>query len=192
MAESGEPAIYKWTDEDTKDLIQWRVANAHLFTGKRNAAVRGFEAFVLEKKLPKAISPLYVKKKWENLKQKYKELKCPPTGVSTEGGVATAASWKWYAAMDEAIGGRPSISPPTLIASSGQGAAVEPLPSVKEPLAKKRRGNLMEYLRELEERENEREREAEERDERRQREAEEREERRWREAEEREERRWRG
>ncbi|XP_076855185.1 uncharacterized protein LOC143510068 isoform X2 [Brachyhypopomus gauderio] len=72
MAESGEPAIYKWTDEDTRDLIRWRVANAHLFTGKRNAAVRGFEAFVLEKKLPKAISPLYVKKKWENLKQKYK------------------------------------------------------------------------------------------------------------------------
>ncbi|XP_076839122.1 uncharacterized protein LOC143484326 isoform X2 [Brachyhypopomus gauderio] len=43
MAESGEPAIYKWTDEDTRDLIRWRVANAPLFTGKRNAAVRGFE-----------------------------------------------------------------------------------------------------------------------------------------------------
>ncbi|XP_076842255.1 uncharacterized protein LOC143486740 isoform X3 [Brachyhypopomus gauderio] len=67
MAESGEPAIYKWTDEDTRDLIRWRVANAALFTGKRNAAVRGFEAFVLEKKLPKAISPLYVKKSGRTL-----------------------------------------------------------------------------------------------------------------------------
>jgi len=34
-------------------------------------------------------------------------LKCPQTGVSTEDGEPTAASWKWYTAMDEAIGGRP-------------------------------------------------------------------------------------
>ncbi|CAL8241896.1 unnamed protein product, partial [Gadus morhua 'NCC'] len=56
-----------------------------------------------------------IKRKWENLKQKYKELKAPRTGVSTEGGETTAASWKWYGPMDEALGGRPSISPPVLV-----------------------------------------------------------------------------
>ena len=30
------------SDEDTKRLIPWTVASEALFTGKRNAAVRGF------------------------------------------------------------------------------------------------------------------------------------------------------
>ncbi|XP_049327930.1 ensconsin-like [Astyanax mexicanus] len=195
MADSGDAGLYKWSDEDTRELIRWRVANEALFTGKRNAAVRGFEAFVLEKNLKGKVTPVFVKKKWENLKQKYKELRCPPTGVSTEGGEATAASWKWYTAMDEAIGGRPSISPPTLIASSGQGAAEASTPSCRPgdsqtPGRKRQREtDLIVFLKEMEERENEREREAAEREERRWQEAEEREERRERERIEREERR---
>ncbi|XP_062864423.1 uncharacterized protein LOC134326151, partial [Trichomycterus rosablanca] len=145
-------------------------------------------AFVLENQLQGKVTPTYVKKKWENLKQKYKvSFVC-----CTEGGEATAASWKWYADMDEAIGGRPSISPPTLISSSGQDAA-EASPSSRsmETPAKKRRGvkDLVEYLREMEERENEREIEAAKNEERRWREAEEREERRERERIEREEKR---
>ncbi|CAL8370377.1 unnamed protein product [Boreogadus saida] len=40
------------------------------------------------------VEALWAKKKWENLKQKCKELKAPRTGVSTEGGEATAANWK--------------------------------------------------------------------------------------------------
>ncbi|XP_062864492.1 putative uncharacterized protein DDB_G0271982 [Trichomycterus rosablanca] len=178
------------SDEDTKNLIRWRVVNQALFTGKQNAAVRGFEAFVLENQMQGTVTPTYVKKKWENLKQKYKELKCPPTGVSTEGGEATTASWKWYVDMDEAIGGRPSISPLTLISSSGQDAAIASPSSrsMETPANKRRREkDLVAYLREMEERENEREIEAAENEERRWREAEEREERRERERIEREE-----
>ncbi|XP_049332405.1 uncharacterized protein LOC125799521 isoform X2 [Astyanax mexicanus] len=74
MADSGDAGLYKWSDEDTRELIRWRVANEALFTGKRNAAVRGFEAFVLEKKLKGKVTPVFVKKKWENLKQKYEAL----------------------------------------------------------------------------------------------------------------------
>ncbi|XP_061597529.1 uncharacterized protein si:ch73-193c12.2 isoform X1 [Cololabis saira] len=34
---------FKWTDEKTEQLIRWRAANNSLFSGKRNAAVKGFE-----------------------------------------------------------------------------------------------------------------------------------------------------
>ncbi|KAA0721220.1 hypothetical protein E1301_Tti018117 [Triplophysa tibetana] len=46
-----------------------------------------------------------------------KELRCPPTGTGTDSGEATAATWLWFSAMHEAIGGRPSIEPPILIDS---------------------------------------------------------------------------
>lgn len=36
------------------------------------------------------LSPAWLINKWENRKQKYTELKAPPTGVSTEGGEPTA------------------------------------------------------------------------------------------------------
>ncbi|KAK2905496.1 hypothetical protein Q8A67_007295 [Cirrhinus molitorella] len=41
MAEGGDVAGFKWMDEHTRLLIQWRVANEALFTGKRNAAIKG-------------------------------------------------------------------------------------------------------------------------------------------------------
>ncbi|CAM4597087.1 unnamed protein product [Leuciscus chuanchicus] len=43
------------------------------------------------------------------------ELRCPPTGTGTDSGEATTATWPWFSAMHEAIGGRPSIEPPILI-----------------------------------------------------------------------------
>ncbi|KAL1268644.1 hypothetical protein QQF64_034007 [Cirrhinus molitorella] len=43
MAEGGDVAGFKWMDEHTRLLIQWRVANEALFTGKRNAAIKGSE-----------------------------------------------------------------------------------------------------------------------------------------------------
>ncbi|KAL0175366.1 hypothetical protein M9458_031334, partial [Cirrhinus mrigala] len=90
----------------------------------------------------------------------------------TEDGEPTAASWKWYSAMDEAIGGRPSITPPALIASSGPDVAVA---------TRKRPKHLEDIIKEMEEREAEREREAAEREERRWKEMEEKEDRRERE-----------
>lgn len=59
------------------------------------------------------------------------ELKRPRTGVSTEGGGVTAASWKWYTLMDEAIGSRPSVVPPVLFASSNLEVAGTPPPPVE-------------------------------------------------------------
>ncbi|XDV25570.1 hypothetical protein PO909_029470, partial [Leuciscus waleckii] len=180
-----------------------RVAHEALFTGKRNAAIKGFESFVVEQDLQGRVTAAFVKKKRENLKQKYKDLKCPQTGVSTEDGGATAASWKWYAAMDEAIGGRPSITPPALVASCGPDVAVASSSSVRpEPARPRKRMEEREeererkaaereerLWREMEKKEDRRERERRERDERQEREVREREERWHREASEREERR---
>ncbi|KAG1926487.1 hypothetical protein F2P79_024843 [Pimephales promelas] len=73
------------TDEHTRLLIRWRVAHEALITGEQNTAIKGFESFVEEQSLQGRVM----------------------TGVSTEDGEPTAASWKWYTAMDEAIGGRP-------------------------------------------------------------------------------------
>ncbi|ROL55325.1 Stress response protein nst1 [Anabarilius grahami] len=146
--------------------------------------------FVKDEKLEGKISAAQVKRKWENLKQKYKDLNCPQTGVSTEDGEVTAASWKWYALLDEAIGGRPSITPPNLIASSGPGVAVTSPSSERSTFARtgRKRKDIEELIREMEEKE-EREIEAVEREERRWREMMEREERRERERREQEERR---
>lgn len=41
----------------------------------------------------------------------------PPTGVGTEEGEETVASWMWSPLMDEAIGNKPSIHPQNLGAS---------------------------------------------------------------------------
>ncbi len=41
----------------------------------------------------------------------------PPTGAGTDQGETTEDSWQWFHLMHEAIGSRPSITPPVLIAS---------------------------------------------------------------------------
>ncbi|CAL8276468.1 unnamed protein product [Arctogadus glacialis] len=88
MALKGEPQQqspqpYRWTDEDTEALIRWRGANDVFFTGRRNASVFGFQTYIKDMELEGKVEALWAKKKWENLKQKYKELKAPRTGSST-------------------------------------------------------------------------------------------------------------
>ena len=123
--------------------------------------------------------------------------------MSTEGGETTAASWKWYGPMDEALGGRPSISPPVLVDSSAQDVAVVSPPSVHPSTPnlgkRKRESEWQEILKEIQEeeereliqieREERREREAIEREDRKERERLQREERKEKEMLEREERR---
>ncbi|XP_034552575.1 uncharacterized protein LOC117822059 isoform X1 [Notolabrus celidotus] len=109
---------YKWTDDDVAQLIRLRGEKDHLFSGRRFAAAAGWEIVLKEMRLADRVGPARAAKKWENLKKTYKELKQPPTGSGTESGEATAGTWKWFSLMDEAIGGRPSIRPPCLIASA--------------------------------------------------------------------------
>ncbi|XP_072571997.1 uncharacterized protein [Paramormyrops kingsleyae] len=181
MAEEVQ-SLCRWSDNDTLNLIRWRVANEALFTGKRNSSIKGFEAFVREYNLEGKVAAARVKRKWENLKQKYKDLRNPFTGVSTEGGEVTAVSWKWYTEMDEALGGRPLVMPPTLIASDA-------LPSPVLQHKRRRTSDFVLLIKEIEEREEHGERDAEAREEKRLQEAEDKEERLEQERLEREERR---
>ncbi|KAJ8356290.1 hypothetical protein SKAU_G00190840 [Synaphobranchus kaupii] len=120
---------WKWDDEMTKALILWRGSNQGLFTGHRNAATRGFETWVKEMELEGKVTVDFLKKKWENLKKKYKDCKNPPTGRSMEGGEATAANWKWYEAMDDMLGESHSINSLALGSSSGPDDTVLSYPS---------------------------------------------------------------
>uniref|UniRef100_A0A8C2WZU8 Myb/SANT-like DNA-binding domain-containing protein n=1 Tax=Cyclopterus lumpus TaxID=8103 RepID=A0A8C2WZU8_CYCLU len=52
-----------------------------------------------------ALTPQQLKKKWDNLKDKYRALKNPPVGMETQ-----TNSWRWFHLMDEAMSGaRPSL-----------------------------------------------------------------------------------
>ncbi|KAG9279535.1 hypothetical protein AMEX_G5065 [Astyanax mexicanus] len=105
------------------------------------------------------VTPQQARKKWD------KELKCPPSGSGTDNGEATAATWPWFSLMDEALGNRPSVTPPLLIASSNE---EEPGPSsvVASPLSEQRGRKRQETLLDLLREDMEREREREERQER--------------------------
>ncbi|KAK2905472.1 hypothetical protein QQF64_033919 [Cirrhinus molitorella] len=56
-------------------------------------------------------------KKWENLKQRYKDLRTPKTGSGTDSEEVTAATWQFYEDMHEVLGARPSLGPPVVVAS---------------------------------------------------------------------------
>ncbi|XP_023821929.1 uncharacterized protein LOC111949280 isoform X1 [Oryzias latipes] len=200
MAHGGAKKMtYKWTDEDVDKLIRLRMEKESLFSGKRFASAAGWEAVIQELGLTEFISPARAAKKWENLKKTYKELLRPPTGSGTEAGEASAASWKWFSLMHEAIGNRASVRPPCLIAScwenpsTSSGASSASVQQQQEqagedeeeerrppPAKRPRRGSLFQILEKAESREEERaarEEERARRDEERARREEERQER---------------
>ncbi|XP_073335830.1 uncharacterized protein [Pagrus major] len=113
---SGTDMIYKWSKEQTEEFIRLRSQNDHLFTGAKHSAAVGWRIIIEKMGLQGKVEPLQAKKKWDNLKKKYKDCKYPASGEGV-GGKPTAATWPWFVLMDEVLGQRPSIAPPVLIAS---------------------------------------------------------------------------
>ncbi|KAM4534029.1 uncharacterized protein PAE49_022330 [Odontesthes bonariensis] len=161
-------------------LIQWRATNEALFTGRRNSSKNGWEVFVRSGEVP--VTPKQAQKKWNNLKEKYKELRDPPTGKGVEAGGVTAATWPWYGQMDAALQGQHSISPPLVVAANltpttggvvTQPSSAPPREGANPPAPKKARasGQLLNFLREQAEKEEAREEQAVAREEAREREA---------------------
>ncbi|KAM4619553.1 uncharacterized protein ACJ7VT_008689 isoform 1-T2 [Polymixia lowei] len=95
-------ATYKMTDKDIKLLIKLRATNDVIFTGKRNSALRAWKAIRKEMGLQGQLRAVQLKKKWENLKKKYKELQNPPAGVEK---CSKPNSWRWFHLMDQAMSG---------------------------------------------------------------------------------------
>ncbi|KAK7891774.1 hypothetical protein WMY93_023737 [Mugilogobius chulae] len=63
---------YKMTERDIQQLILLRASNAAIFTGRKNSAMRGWRAIKREMGLHGLMSARQLKKKWDNLNQKYK------------------------------------------------------------------------------------------------------------------------
>uniref|UniRef100_A0A4W4FVV5 Uncharacterized protein n=1 Tax=Electrophorus electricus TaxID=8005 RepID=A0A4W4FVV5_ELEEL len=73
-----------------------------LFTGKRNTSVIAWRAILKEMGIQRRMSTSQARKKWENLKKKYKvSYHNPPPGVSVN-----PTNWQWFSLMEDAIEGR--------------------------------------------------------------------------------------
>ncbi|KAK0144500.1 hypothetical protein N1851_017129 [Merluccius polli] len=84
--------------EQTELLIKLRSQNDLLFTGAKHSTTVGWRTIL------------------EKMGLEGKDCKYPGTGEGTSG-KPTAANWPWFVLMDEALGQRPSIAPPVVIAS---------------------------------------------------------------------------
>uniref|UniRef100_A0A669EYN7 Myb/SANT-like DNA-binding domain-containing protein n=1 Tax=Oreochromis niloticus TaxID=8128 RepID=A0A669EYN7_ORENI len=104
------------TKEQTADFIKIRGENDHLFTGVKNSATVGWRTILEKMGLQGKVTPLQAKKKWDNLKKRYKDCKYPGSGEGVSG-KPNAVTWPWFGLMDEVIGQRPSIRPAVLISS---------------------------------------------------------------------------
>lgn len=98
-------------------FIKLRIAHQELFTGKRGSASVGYASIVqkMNTDWPK-LPP--VSKKWAHLTAKYRLMKTPPTGSSTEEGARTPTTWPYLTILDSFFSERHSINPPFLIDSS--------------------------------------------------------------------------
>jgi len=113
-----EPSLnmaFKWTDEFTKTLIRTRAEKKEFFTGKRNAARSAWEVVLKAMGIEGLVTVKQVKKKWDNLLHRYKELKNARIGSSSED--ITNNVWPFFQLMDEAFGGTPLVTLPVVIAS---------------------------------------------------------------------------
>ncbi|XP_007566321.1 uncharacterized protein LOC106965261 [Poecilia latipinna] len=114
--ERNKDLMLKWTKEQTENFISLRGQNSHLFTGTKNSATVAWRSILEKMGLQDVVTPSQAKKKWDNLKKKYKDCKYPGSGEGVKG-KPTAATWPWFVQMDEILGQRPSIRPPVLISS---------------------------------------------------------------------------
>ena len=122
----------------------------------------------------------------------FQDLKDPPTGKGVEAGSVTAATWKWYTEMDAALGGQDSVNAPLVVASNltatSGGVVVRKDPAStpstsqaeeEEAIRPKRRResreDVLDFLREQAERDEERNKEEVKREEEREKREEERE-----------------
>ncbi|KAL6459609.1 hypothetical protein MHYP_G00313680, partial [Metynnis hypsauchen] len=92
---------YKLSEAELVKFVRLRAANDALFTGKRNTSVIAWRAILKEMGIQRKMSTSQARKKWENLKKKYKEMKNPPPGVTVN-----PTNWQWFSLMDDAMEGR--------------------------------------------------------------------------------------
>ncbi|KAA0712902.1 hypothetical protein E1301_Tti005059 [Triplophysa tibetana] len=154
---SEEQYQVKWSTPQTAQFIKLRQDHACMFTGAKYSAAVAWGTILEQMGLHSKITPMQAKKKWDNLKRKYKDCK---SSESSEGvsGKSTATTWPYFALMDEVLGQMHSSNPSAVIVSipedtPGPSSAVDE-EKEKEPTTpeKKRKRDkedlLMEFVKE--------------------------------------------
>ncbi|XP_077359609.1 uncharacterized protein LOC144005358 [Festucalex cinctus] len=100
----------------TARFIKLRAEHDSLLTGAKFSASTAWRTILDKLGLQRKVTTLQAKKKWDNLKKKYKDCKYPGTGEAVAG-ESTAETWPWFDLMAGVLGQRPSITPPVIIAS---------------------------------------------------------------------------
>ncbi|KAJ8251416.1 hypothetical protein GJAV_G00221110 [Gymnothorax javanicus] len=139
---AGTP-VYKWTEEETIKLIQTRSKNDHLFTGKKYAAKKAWEEVLKQMDVKVGASTTQVKKKWDNLKHKYKELRRAATWTGGDEGAVTAATWPFYNAMHDAVSRGGSIDSAFLIDSFAAENTVHSTDAASDASSSSPRGSVL-------------------------------------------------
>ncbi|KAL2103018.1 hypothetical protein ACEWY4_002186 [Coilia grayii] len=114
---------YKMTDAEVQEFVKLKATNGHLFNGRRNSSKLAWRTILKEMDLQGKMSDWQAMKKWENLRNKYKELKNPPPGATVP-----VFEWRWFKLMDDAMEGRLKGSAKVLSITSALTSSDEFLP----------------------------------------------------------------
>ncbi|XP_019732659.1 uncharacterized protein LOC109520125 [Hippocampus comes] len=96
--------IYNWSLKEAEELVKLRMSNNYLFSGKRNTSAWAWMAILRHMGLQYKLNHRQAKKKWQNLRQRYKELKDK----------SHCYMWPLFTLMDDAMEGRLEGSAPVL------------------------------------------------------------------------------
>ncbi|XP_041966006.1 uncharacterized protein zgc:171459 isoform X2 [Alosa sapidissima] len=103
---------YNFTISDTTKLIELRTEHDALFDGKKNGAKAAWSLILKEMGLEGVVTTEQLSKKWDNMKRKYKELKCPGPGMEKEAAKGMV-TWHWFSMLDKTLGDKfplPSVA----------------------------------------------------------------------------------
>ncbi|XP_055789794.1 uncharacterized protein LOC129862310 isoform X1 [Salvelinus fontinalis] len=138
---------YKMTEQETERMIKLRAVNEALFTGRKHTAKPAWRAILNELGLQGKLTTDQLAKKWDNLKRRYKELKCPARSMESN-----PNSWPWFYRMNDAMEGRFAGCAPILTPVVEEGdEEFEPSPPPgKRARRTPGRGGMSEFLTESE------------------------------------------
>ncbi|XP_062403435.1 uncharacterized protein LOC134094069 [Sardina pilchardus] len=111
---------YTFTISDTTKLIKLRTEYDALFDGKTKGAKAAWSLILKEMGLEGVATTAQLSKKWENMKRKYKELKCPAPGMEKEAAKG-AVTWHWFSMLDKALGNQFPL--PTVVTAAEDSCA---------------------------------------------------------------------
>nr|XP_046165728.1 uncharacterized protein LOC124002386 isoform X2 [Oncorhynchus gorbuscha] len=138
---------YKMTEQETERMIKLRAVNEALFTGRKHTAKPAWRAILNVLGLQGKVTTDQLAKKWDNLKRRYKELKCPARGMESN-----PNSWPWFYRMNDAVEGRFAGCAPILTPVVEEGdEEFEPSPPPRKRARRTPgRGGMSEFLTESE------------------------------------------